>query len=232
MENQSNYEIAQQRIQKRARTRNVFHTWLGFLIFLTVLTVAAAVEGGEYAFLFLITMAVGLVTAAKGMQVYLDSLPASNIEKEMTWLYGAGWRDSTGVQELAIARDRIRKRWRDRWRFALHLLLFILVNGLLLPFALVFTEDNGRVPVWLLAVPAMWAILLLRNAVYAFSTAGMLHRRERAASQALELELQSLQPKKQKRGEKPKHLVLGDDGELVEIPDTPDEPDEKSKRIP
>ncbi len=98
------------------------------------------------------------------------------------------------------------------------LLLFILVNGLLLPF--LFAEYNGPVPVWLIAVPAIWALLLLRNFVTAFPTVGMLRRRERAAAEAVELEIQSLQFAKQKRGEKAKRVVLADDGELVEIPES------------
>jgi hypothetical protein len=167
LENQSNYEIAQQRIQKRARTRNVFYIWLGILVVLSLLTVATVPLGPGCAYLVPITVVVGLVTLAKGIQVYFDapgrSLPMPLIEQEMTWLYGENWRSGTGTEEYTFAQDRIRKRWGERWRFALHLLLFTPVNAWML--SLVVTFIQFRVGLILLIVLMTWLILLLRSAV-------------------------------------------------------------------
>ncbi len=229
MTNQADFELAQRRIEERDRRRNVFYVWRTLLI---ILIMANLFGGGAiHGFLVPITALVGLITAFRGIQVYYESprrSPSAHlVEQELNWLYGDNWRGSTSAHEYALAESRIRERRMERWRFALHLLVYIPINTSLVALVWTFINYNEPSGIWIAIFPAAWTIFLIRHAIVAFPTSGMLRRRERAAGRAMDLTLQEVQHVKRKRGEKPKQLVLGDDGELVEIPDTPDE---KSKR--
>jgi hypothetical protein len=228
------YDVAQRRMEARERNRDLFL----FSLMLTVVLIWLSLGSGQSANCMVPIIAlVGLITTAKGIQVYYESphrLPTAKLtEQEMCWLYGEDWANTTSIEEYTFAQDRIRKRRIGRWIFVLHLLVFFPINGFILYLASGITHYDEPSGKWLFGIPALWFIFLLWKAWQAFPTAAMLERRERKAGEAIELEIEALRLDKQKRGEKGKrstHVVLSDDGELLEVPETTDTADAKSRR--
>jgi hypothetical protein len=88
-------------------------------------------------------------------------------------------------------------------------------------FSSAFAQFNEPGGAWMFPVAAIWCVILVFHARSALPTKGSLRQRERAAAEAIGLEIQALGSEKAKRNAKPKlgtNLVLSDDGELVEIP--------------
>jgi hypothetical protein len=208
--------------------------WLATLIIFVVISIL----GGRPVLLCTapFTVLAGLITAIYGVQLYYTSsqrsLSKHLIEQEMVWLYGDDWSNTTSQAEYAFAQERILKRYLSRWMFLFHVLLFIPIIGFTLYESAVYTGSSS-LSILLYTVTAIWLLFLVRHARQAFPTAGMLERRERKVGEAIELEIEALRLDKQKRGEKDKHhthVVLSDDGELLEVPETSDTSDAKSKR--
>ncbi len=229
MEPLSAFEIAQQRLEARQTTRTFFFLWLGLFVAL----IGVSIFGGSVIQMCMLPIAglAGLVAVWRGIVLYYSdprrSPSPASIEQEMEWLYGEDWRETSGTDEFACAQDRIRKRLTERWRFLLHLISFVAVNTLILPY--LWPSGLSLYP-----VPLIWLVIVGYHFTYAFPLKRALERRERAAGQSVLRELNALQYGEQKTKRKPKretHFVLADDGELVEVADTLEDTADKPKRL-
>jgi hypothetical protein len=237
MHDMSNYEFAR-RLETRKRLRDVFYIWLLNL----GIALAVSVIGGGVCNPCTIPFALisGLIVVTKGIQLYNESparTPSTDeTAEELLWLYGEDWQWMSGPEEQVLAQDRIRRRRSERWLFAVHLLLFTLVNGVVVHWTLRLLREGGPEGGWLLLVPVIWSTFLISRFLHAFPTEGKLQRRERAYAQVLETQMERLWPEKRKHSEKAKRdrvVVISEDGELIEVPDESEAPDwlsEKPKR--
>jgi hypothetical protein len=136
--------------------------------------------------------------------------------------------------EYMLAQERIRRRRIKRSYFYLHLIVYLLVNAALLylligSFARITSAPLGC----MVLLPFVWLAFLGGHGLLAFPSRRRLARREQQIGQAIQAELQQLEPEMAKHKEKPKRDVqytVGEDGELVEISDDLDWLDKKPKR--
>src|SRR5262249_35789585 len=128
MEQPSDYELAQRRIEQRERRRERFKMSLTLLIFAGLITLLArSMSVGLCAYPVMCGLVVLL--AFDGLEVYYlspEHTPdQATIEQQMIWLFGYTWREYTGTEEYALAQGRIRLRRVRRWYFFIHSLLFL-----------------------------------------------------------------------------------------------------------
>jgi hypothetical protein len=203
MEQFSDYEIAQKRIEERKKKRNIFYLWLATFIISLVLSFLAR----SYSFNCAIPVAIltGLFTIIRGYALlYPPPEPNALIEMEMAWLFGDDWEEKTGPYDRVLAQERIQKRRRERWLVLVHLLVFVSVNLCIVVTAQSGADYGEPSVAALFVIPAIWFIFLIRHVLYAFPTNGMLERREWKAGEAIRLEIEQIQSSKLIHGEKPK----------------------------
>ena len=238
MEQLSEHEIAQQRIEELQHRRSRLIIWV---VLLVVLLLAALVGNIPSISCTIPLIIAGFIFASlDGIELYFASprrAPvAETVEQEMSWLYGDDWQEQVGAPEYKRGRERVRQRGISRWHFFLHVIVFLLANVAIAN--LMFFENRGlfiRPSEYLLTFEIFWLALLVRHAFMAFPSSYRLMQREQRIGQAIRDEIQrNRQRETLKWKEKPKRDVLyriGEDGELVEVEDefTFNE-DEKPKR--
>jgi uncharacterized protein (DUF58 family) len=219
MGNLSAYELAQQRIEQRQRKRNRTVIWAILAAICTLLTLIASSCALPFAFF---TVVFALLSGIEWYSVLKPWTPStSQVNQEMEWLFGENWQDSAGVHEFSLAFERIRKRRTARTQFYAHLAFFLVANcgiwGLILYSVRTFAAPG---PIMVVVVSAVWLAVVLYHLASAFPTRRGLEGRERQAGEAIQRELEAMQPAKLKNEDKLKrgvHYTISDDGELVEV---------------
>ena len=236
MEQLTGYTIAHERIEERQRKSNRFKGWIILLIPVGLVTFLSY-QAADHTWLCTAPMLLGLgvFLLMDGIELYLLSprreLSTAVFEQEMTWLFGDDWQVTAGTQEYMLGQERIRRRQVRRGQFYPHLFVSVIMNSRLLTL-LNTPPDYGALQG--LGVIAVLLGLLIFHGYKVFPSRGRLEQRERQFGQAIQVEIQQIEPEMMKRMEKPKRDVrylIGEDGELVEIEDefTFDD-DEKPKR--
>ncbi|MBZ0297633.1 MAG: 2TM domain-containing protein [Anaerolineae bacterium] len=222
MENPSVYDLAQQYIEQRQRKRDHALFWL-------VLAALSLLSTFAFAGCLLPLLPIALIFAALSYNEFTARQwipPTPQVDQEMEWLFGENWADTADVYEYALALERIRKRRIARSRFVFHLIVFLLVaSGFLIvifSFVLVRRTYSGMAePPLLLLIPLIaWIAMLVYHRNRVFPTQRRLAQRERQAGEAIQRELDQMQPVKLKNEEKLKrdtYYTVGDDGELIEV---------------
>lgn len=220
MENISEYEIAQRRIEGRRRKKRNLFIAVGFVAFLILLGLALPQNFGCILPLGIIAIFVSVNRAIEYYYSSPQSTPSHDqLEQELQWLFGEDWQAYSGTLEYAFAQDRIRKRRTRRWTFLLFDLLFFMPFIAFLTYGIL---QAGRLFWLLLLAPAFAIVYILSRARNVFPNPGRLEKIEQKAGQELQRELGAMRPEKLKLEEKPKRdtaYSVGDDGELVELPE-------------
>jgi hypothetical protein len=196
MQQHSDYDIAQQRITEREKKKNTFYLWL---ILLGIVFLVGLIGGGQTGgLLWPIAGLIGILTAAKGIQLYYDSpkrTPPENLTRlEMSWLFGDDWQEHTGNREYVFAQDRIRRRYISRWIFLLHTIIFLLANLFIFALYSGYKDTGEPGGEWWLIFPTIWLFFYLRHAFIVFAGLERLEKRERKLGDSLRYELYAIHP--------------------------------------
>ncbi len=216
MENYSAYELAQQRIEQRQRNQN--HTLL-WLILASMCIVFTMIAGWC---VLPITIIAVLFAVSGIIEWYFasprGSPPLPQIQQEIAWLFGESWESDAGVNEYALALERIHKRRMSSMKFIIHLTLFLMVNGVIINMIINSIFYNTSQILYLGIIPVAWLVVLINHAIHAFPTQQSLAQREQEAGEIIRREIEQMQPAKRKtKLKRDVYYVLDDDGELVEV---------------
>ncbi len=159
----------------------------------------------------LVAHGIDVISQSPGVLARLDK----KARDQMTDIYGPGWEDTDAEEDYARRHKAVHQRARQQTEFAIHLVVFTLIN-LLMWFIWAVANDGTLIPFPLIIMGLWGAGLGTHGAAVFFDSSRYAAARERAVQRAIssyEEAYDAAPAQKRKRRER----LLTDDGEWLDI---------------